>query len=294
MHSSRFFRIGGKMKAINSFSFNRQSISIAICLSLAVPLMAVAATLQSRTLEAWNVYLRLAEMRIEKELQSSSGFLRVDFMKPIDAAKVWDGVKNGKIYVEPVRTLDGEGHGFHVQGGMIHHWYGIIFVPGIKVEPLLRWIQDYDHHSRYFKEVEQSRLLSQHDGTFLIHLRLTRTKFVTVHYNTDHEVIYRNHGPGRVSSRSLALRIAEIDKAGTPFETEEPVGSDSGYMWRLNSYWRFREQDGGVVIECESISLSRSIPYGFGWLVHGYVESVPRESLESVLTSIREGTGGLH
>jgi hypothetical protein len=104
MHSSRFFRIGGKMKAINSFSFNRQSISIAICLSLAVPLMAVAATLQSRTLEAWNVYLRLAEMRIEKELKSSSGF--VDFMKPIDAAKVLDGLKNGKIYVEPVRILD--------------------------------------------------------------------------------------------------------------------------------------------------------------------------------------------
>jgi len=44
MHSGRFFRIGGEMKAINSFSFNRQSISIAICLSLAVPLMAVAAT----------------------------------------------------------------------------------------------------------------------------------------------------------------------------------------------------------------------------------------------------------
>src|SRR5499433_3574919 len=123
MHSGRFFVVGGEMKAINSFLFNRHSISIAICLSLAVPFTAVAATLQSRTLEAWNVYLRLAEMRIERELQSSSGFLRVYFMKPIDATRVWDSVKNGKIYVEPVRTLDGEGHGFHVQGGMIHHWY---------------------------------------------------------------------------------------------------------------------------------------------------------------------------
>jgi hypothetical protein len=64
-------------------------------------------------------------------------------------------------------------------------------------------------------------------------------------------------------------------------------------MWRLNSYWRFLERDGGVVVECESVSLSRSIPYGLGWLVRQYVASVPRESLESVLTSIRDGAAGI-
>ena len=63
------------------------------------------------------------------------------------------------------------------------------------------------------------------------------------------------------------------------------MGDDSGFLWRLNSYWRFREQDGGVIVECESVSLSRGIPYGFGWLIGDYVESIPRESLESTLTS---------
>lgn len=272
---------------------NRHSLWIAICLCLMVPFTGVAATLQSRTLEAWNGYLRLTEARIESELQSSSGFLRADFMTPIHAAKVWGMLKNGKVYIEPVHTLDGAGHEFHLQAGMIHHWYGAIFIPDIKVGPLVRWIQDYDHHSRYFKEVERSKLISRHDDTFLIYLRITHTKLVTVHYNTNHKAVYRSHGPGRVSSQSVALRIAEIENAGTPSETEEPVGADSGFMWRLNSYWRFREQDGGVVVECESLSLSRSIPYGLGWLVRDYVESVPRESLESVLTSIRDGSAGI-
>jgi len=83
--------------------------------------------------------------------------------------------------------------------------------------------------------------------------------------------------------------IAELADAGTASEKEKPVGDDSGFFWRLNSYWRFKQENGGVFIECESISLSRSIPFGFGWLVKGYVESVPRESLEGTLTSIRQG-----
>jgi hypothetical protein len=62
----------------------------------------------------------------------------------------------------------------------------------------------------------------------------------------------------------------------------------------LNSYWRFLERDNGVVVECESVSLSRSIPYGLGWLVRQYVALVPRESFESVLTSIRDGAAVIH
>ena len=67
------------------------------------------------------------------------------------------------------------------------------------------------------------------------------------------------------------------------------MGNDSGFLWRLNSYWRFQEENGGVFVECESISLSRAIPFGLGWLLKGIIESVPQESLESTLTSIREG-----
>ena len=59
-------------------------------------------------------------------------------------------------------------------------------------------------------------------------------------------------------------------------------------MWRLESYWRFEEGDGGTFVECESVSLSRSIPAAAEWLVRSFIESVPRESLEGTLLPIRE------
>jgi hypothetical protein len=267
----------------------RGAVAPALCLCLTTPLAAAAAILQVRTLQTWDAYIQQTEKRISSELMDESKFLRLDRMKAEDAAKVQSVVKAGKVYSEHIEALDSAGREIDVDDGLIHHWYGAIFIPGTRVEPLLHWIQDYDQQYKYFKEVESSKLLSHNGDTYRIYLRLTRTKVVTVHYNTEHTVVYRDHGPGRASSRSFATKIAEIDRPGTPSEKEQPVGNDSGFMWRLNSYWRFREQDGGVLVECESVSLSREIPFGLGWLIGSYVESIPRESLESALTSIRDG-----
>ncbi len=67
------------------------------------------------------------------------------------------------------------------------------------------------------------------------------------------------------------------------------MGHDSGFLWRMDSDWRFQERDGGVYVECETISLTRDIPKGLGWLVKPFLTSVPRESLESTLGSTRSG-----
>ncbi len=67
-----------------------------------------------------------------------------------------------------------------------------------------------------------------------------------------------------------------------------PVGRDGGFLWRINSYWRFDERDGGVYVQCESVSLSRGIPLGFGWLVGPFVTSIPRESLTFTLETTRK------
>jgi hypothetical protein len=239
----------------------------ALFLILMVP---APATLQQQTLDAWNSYIQTTEKRIENESATPSA----------------------------TTTTAVTGPHIDVPGGMIHDWRGAIFVPGITLDALLRWLQDYDHHSRYFKNVEQSKLLSRNGETFHIFMRLTRSKIVTVHYNTEHTAIYQKDRPGQASSRSFTTKIAEIENAGTPSERELPPGRDSGYMWRLNSYWRFREQDSGVagvagvagvIVECESVSLSRSIPFGLGWLIGRYIESVPKESLQDTLTSIRDG-----
>ena len=81
--------------------------------------------------------------------------------------------------------------------------------------------------------------------------------------------------------------FAEVEDAGTPQEHELPVGHDSGYLWRLNTYWRLLARDGGVYLQCESISLTRGIPMGLGWVVGPFVTSIPKESLTFTLETTR-------
>jgi hypothetical protein len=248
-----------------------------------------AATLQAKTLRGWETYVQATEKRIDDETSGGPAFLLLDFKPPDESARIHKLLEGGRVYVERMRTKDARGKEIKADDGMIHHWYGSILVPHVRLETLIRWLQNYDRHSEYFSEVEESKLVS-HDGeNFRIFLRLMRKKIVTVHYNTDHSVVYRHQTRTRVSSRSIADRIAEVSDAGTAEEKEKTSADDSGFLWRLNSYWRFEETDSGVIVECESISLSRTIPFGFGWLIGPFVESVPRESLNNMLISIRDG-----
>ncbi len=261
---------------------------VGIYLATTVP-DAEAIKLEAATVKAWETYVQLTEKRIEAELNSTSGFLRTDFLPPGEASRITRIINSGRAYIEKMNTRTADGREVSAPDAMIHYWFGSIFIPKMQSETLLNWVKDYDQHYRYFKEVEDSKLLSHNGDTFDIFLRFLRKKVVTVHYNTNHTAIYRHHRDGFESSRSFTTRIAEVQNAGTASEMEKPVGDDSGFLWRLNSYWRFKQQGDGVVVECESISLSRSIPFGLGWLIKGFVESVPRESLENTLVSIRDG-----
>jgi hypothetical protein len=255
-------------------------------LFLLVPALALPAGLSEETLAAWETYRKLTEARIEKELSSTSGFLVRDFLEPGAAREVLGEFRSG-VSVRERETRSEEGAKIEIPKGLVHHWYATTFVPGAKIDDVLAWVQDYDRHKDYFDEVEDSRLVSRNGEVFDIFLRLRRKKIVTVHYNTEHEVSYRSLGEGRAASRSVATRIAEIEDAGTPREKEKAVGDDQGFLWRLNSYWRFLQEKDGVVVECESISLSRTIPLPVRWMVEPIINDVPRESLEAALLPMR-------
>jgi hypothetical protein len=242
-------------------------------LSPAVAFQALdGAELKPAALAAWEKYERLTEARIRQELEKQTG------ERP-----------GSGIDIRRMQTLDDAKAPIKAPAAMIHHWKGTVLVPGVRLDEVLRFVQDYDRHQEFFKEVEKSRLESRNGDTFKIFYRLKRTKVITVVYNTEHTVVYSRPGPKNASSRSATTKIAELDNPGKQSEREKPAGQDHGFLWRLNSYWRFSEQDGGVIVECESISLSRGIPFGLGPILKGFVESVPRESLLNTLTSLRDG-----
>jgi len=109
--------------------------------------------------------------------------------------------------------------------------------------------------------------------------------------NTEHDARYFPLDATRCYSRSCATRIAEVEHPGTPEERELPPGNDQGFLWRLNSYWRFEERDGGVYVECEAISLTRPVPAGLGWLIEPFIKNLPRESLANTLRETRAEFG---
>jgi galactose mutarotase-like enzyme len=87
-------------------------------------------------------------------------------------------------------------------------------------------------------------------------------------------------------SISWSTQISEIDAAGTGKERALNASEEHGFLWRLNTYWSYEERDGGLYIQIESVSLTRSIPTGLGWIVGPFVESVPKESLEFTLRAV--------
>jgi hypothetical protein len=106
--------------------------------------------------------------------------------------------------------------------------------------------------------------------------------------NTEYDVRYKRLSPTRVNVRSYSTRIAELRDAGTANEKEAAVGDDSGFLWRFNNYCSLDGRVEGTYVECESVSLSRAIPIGLGWIVGPFVTSIPRESLEFTLGRMRK------
>ena len=222
-------------------------------------------------------------------MSAQRAFLVSDFGP--EAASVRGRVRGGEVAIAKMPASRRRGEAVAVQDGLISHWRGSIFLPGVELEPLLQRLQHPNERGPHQPDVLAVRVLERQPDHLRLYIRMTRSSVVTVTYDTEHLLDYRRHGQTRASSRSVSTRISELDDAGADTGRAKREGQDRGFLWRLNSYWRFEETGGGVIVECESISLSRSIPFGFGWLVGPFVESVPQESLNDLLVSIRDGAG---
>ena len=261
-------------------------LAAAVWILQAQPLAAV--TLQSHTVRDWTTYVEATERRIAQELESGSGFLVLDFQSFAGANQELRTIAAGGIPVAPMATFDSWGRGIAVDGGAIHHWRGCVMVPGVDLGEVLSRIANPGPLDERQEDVLDSAVLGRGPDWLKIYLKLQRSKIVTVVYNTEHLVSYRRHNRARASSRSEALKIAELEFPNSGREKEKPQGSDHGFLWRLNSYWRYRQVDGGVLIECESVSLSRSVPAVLEFLIRPIINRMARQSMQRTLAGLRD------
>lgn len=270
---------------------------IALCLGLAALLgaefcparcPATPAKLHSDTIAAFERDVRLTDQRNDMELKRGSSLLWIDALPALDRENAYSALNRGEIQIRQLNTLEG-GQSIQCPGGMVHHWVGVVFIPGATLDDVLGILQDYDRQATYYApDVEQSKIES-HDGDhFRVFLRFRRHKVITVVLDTEHDVHYFRDTPTRAHSRSSAVRIAEVENPGKSNERELPTGDDGGYLWRMETWWRMENRDGGVYVQSEVVSLTRDIPTGLGWLVAPFVTSIPKETLEFTLDATRK------
>jgi hypothetical protein len=241
---------------------------------------------ESRTLIAWKAYVDVTEARIRAELDSPRGFLASDFTG--DRAGLRREVMGGSIVVGRVTSRDRDGREIDVPGGTIQHWRGAVFLPRISLTPLLDALRHPPEHGPFQQDVLAMRVEHREPDALDLFVRMSRTAIVTVTYDTEHRVEFRSRDAGRVSTRSVATRITEMEHAGAANERALAPDDDHGYLWRMNSYWRYEQVDGGVIAEMESVTLSRNIPSAVRFLVDPVVNRIARESVERTLRGFRE------
>jgi hypothetical protein len=261
--------------------------AIALFLAIGFVRVTLAAELKPATVDAFERYRRIAEATIEQDASSSDRFLHVFHGDAAARAKADVLLRRGEVAVDRLRATD-NGHRIEVPDGLIHHWIGSIFVPNISLRTAVAVLQDFDQHADLFRpNIQRSKILEHDTDRFRITLRFYMKKIVAVTVDTESLVEFTPRGPDRETSAIRSVRVNEIDGAGTPEERQKPDGHGGGYMWRMNTYWRFLERDGGTYIECEALTLSRSIPTGLGWLIGPVVASIPRDMLTSALQATR-------
>jgi hypothetical protein len=255
-------------------------LMVAVAVLLAV-VRADASGPPPEAMAGWNAYVAAVEERRAAEVERPEGFLVLDFAGRTAADR--RALMNGEVLVAPMERAGAGRDDLDVRGAMVHHWRGAVFVPGVTVDALVAALEASPPPQ---EDVLRSRVLGRGPETMTVYLRLRRTRFVTVVYDTEHRVRFDRQGTGRASSTSLATRITEIDRPGTAEERAIPRGEDHGFLWRLNAYWRYESVGGGVIAECESLTLSRTVPFGLGAIAGPIINSTARESMEAALRAV--------
>jgi hypothetical protein len=161
-----------------------------------------------------------------------------------------------------------------IPGGTIYHSSGSIVVRHTTVDRVIHALTNPGTPPPQ-EDVLESRVLSRTANGLRVYLKLSRSAIVTVVYDTEHDVVFTRHSPTVATSRSVSTLIAESG------------GGDRGFLWRLNSYWRYTQVGSDVRIDLESLSLSRSVPRVARPVARPIIDRIAQESLTRTLEAVR-------
>ena len=234
----------------------KQGAALATCLALIVCSARLRADAplgpanQPETVAAWERYVSATETRLERTRSAVAPHAR------------------------RTNAIAASGGSIHVASGTISDWRGSVFIPRITLARLLHGLQ-HPGTPPPQEDVVSSQVLERAPDALRLSIRLVRHAIVTVTYDTQHEMQFRRWTPVLATARSVATRIEEVG------------GDDHGFLWRLHSYWRYEEIDGGVMVDLESLTLSRNVPSLVRPIAAPLVNRIARESMERTLEALQ-------
>src|SRR5271168_1351768 len=201
---------------------------------------------------AFNAYVTAVEGRLAQQHRSQIAFLSP--LRPdLRSEQPLQSDEPIIEHVAPTQRVD-------LPGALLHHWRGTAFVPGGKAADCERLLRDFDAYPRHFSpQVLEAKIIAQRAGSIQASMRVRQKRVFAVVMDTTYDVTFSQLDAQHRYSASRSTRIVEIEAAGTAKERALSGHDEHGFLWRLNTYWTYEERDGGLYIQIESVSLSRSI-----------------------------------
>jgi hypothetical protein len=261
----------------NTLSLRFRLLALAAFVSIS---SARAANLKVAIVQQFKEYIREVEARLAPRFQGE------DFLWSDQSTEARKEVAAGQIAIEPAKNKGL----IEIKGGMIQDWHGAVFIQGAKLDSVLRVVQDYTNHAKYYSpDVVTSKVVSHTGNHWLVVMRTLKTKlFLSDVLETENDITFEKLNAAKVYGIAKSTRIQEVANPGKGDEHLLPEGHDRGLLWRLYGYWFYEERDGGVYVECESVTLTRDVPFGMGAVVAPIIRNVPGESLRSSLEHTRQ------
>lgn len=242
-------------------------------------MLCLAVDLKPKTVDAFDQYIASTEARLQPRW-SGQHFLWFD-----DSPEIRLSLLAGAVVAQPL-----QGNGVvALPGGLIQDWIGAVFVPNTTLKESLSVVQDYPQHVQIYKpDVTEVTVLAHTGNDYTIRTRVVKSKFfISDVVDIENQIHFVALDPQRVYSRSASLSVVEVSDAGKKNERELPAGHDRGLVWRVNGYWFFDESEGGVFITCESITLTRDIPFLLSKVLSPILHELPAEALKTSLEKTR-------
>jgi hypothetical protein len=229
------------------------------------------------TLRAWDDYVGSVSTSVAERNAESRPFLWVD-----ESSATRRRVQNGELVItnhDPRK----------VPQGLIHHWVGVMYVPNVSLDQVMRVLNSYDRYSDIYKPLIRKAFVTEQAGdTVKLNVLAVQKAFsVTAAVETDEEIRIVRPTPNRVCITANSVGIQEVANFGQPSEHAFPEARRPGYVWRALIVQRLEQRDGGVYVELETISLSRGIPVEVRWLIKPLTDELPRKMMSDILDETR-------